>query len=89
MQRNNPREISDWIEENLENHVSTDTISATTQSCTSGNKVMEITHAQSCLSIRLSIDKEGHKELLDMYISKNEGAIFWFSILHVSPKPEC
>ena len=29
----------------------------------------------------LSIDREGHKELLGMYISRNEGANFWLSVL--------
>ena len=29
----------------------------------------------------LGIDKEGHKELLRMYISRNEGANFWLSVL--------
>ena len=29
----------------------------------------------------LGIDREGHKELLGMYISKNEGESFWFSVL--------
>ena len=29
----------------------------------------------------LGIDSEGHKDLLDVYISKNEGANFWLSVL--------
>lgn len=29
----------------------------------------------------LGIDSEGHKDLLGMYISKNEGANFWLSVL--------
>ena len=29
----------------------------------------------------LGIDSEGHKELLGMYISKNEGANFWLRVL--------
>ena len=29
----------------------------------------------------LGITKEGHKELLGMYISKNEGANFWLGVL--------
>lgn len=29
----------------------------------------------------LAIDKEGYKDLLGMYISKNEGANFWLNVL--------
>ena len=29
----------------------------------------------------LGINRDGHKELLGMYISKNEGANFWLSVL--------
>lgn len=29
----------------------------------------------------LDIDREGHKELLGMYISRNEGTNFWLSVL--------
>lgn len=29
----------------------------------------------------LGVDKEGHKDLLGMYISKNEGASFWLNVL--------
>ena len=29
----------------------------------------------------LGIDREGHKELLGMYVSRNEGANFWLSVL--------
>ena len=29
----------------------------------------------------LGINKEGHKELLGMYISKSEGANFWLEVL--------
>lgn len=29
----------------------------------------------------LGVDPEGHKDLLGMYISKDEGANFWLSIL--------
>ena len=29
----------------------------------------------------LGIDRKGHKELLEMYISRNEGAYFWLSVL--------
>ncbi len=28
----------------------------------------------------LGIDKDGHKDVLGMYISKNEGGNFWFSV---------
>ena len=29
----------------------------------------------------LGIDKDGHKDVLGMYISKSEGANFWLSVL--------
>ena len=29
----------------------------------------------------LGIDKDGHKDLLGMYVSKSEGANFWLSVL--------
>ena len=29
----------------------------------------------------LALDSEGHKDLLGMYISKNEGANFWLNVL--------
>lgn len=29
----------------------------------------------------LGVDSEGHKDLLGMYISKDEGANFWLSVL--------
>lgn len=29
----------------------------------------------------LGIDKDGHKNLLGMYVSKSEGANFWLSVL--------
>ena len=29
----------------------------------------------------LGIDKEGHKDLLGMYVSKSEGANFWLNVL--------
>ena len=94
---NSTREISDWMEENLDNRVSADTIKFHYRPCTSGNKGMEIdsvypiiwmdaihykvTDEHCCAVTRaiynvLGIDREEHKELLGMYISRNEGASF-------------
>ena len=33
------------------------------------------------LYIALGIDMEGHKEILDFYLSENEGAKFWMGVL--------
>ena len=46
----------------------------------------KVTDERSCAVIRasynvLDIDREGHKELLGMYLSRNEGANFWLSVL--------
>lgn len=46
----------------------------------------KVTDERGCFVTRaiyyvLGIDREGHKELLGMYISSNEGANFWFSVL--------
>ena len=46
----------------------------------------KVTDERGCAVTRaiynvLSIDREGHKELLGMYISRNEGANFWLSVL--------
>lgn len=35
----------------------------------------------TCNLYMQGIDREGHKELLGMYISRNEGANFWLSVL--------
>ncbi len=102
---NSTREISDWMEENLGNRVSAETISAITdrvlpeiKACRSRSldsvypivwmdaihyKVMD---ERGCAVTRaiynvLALDSEGHKDLLGMYISKNEGANFWLNVL--------
>lgn len=46
----------------------------------------KVTDERGCTVTRaiynvLGIDKEGHKDLLGMYISKNEGANFWLNVL--------
>src|SRR3712207_8818992 len=46
----------------------------------------KVTDERGCAVTRaiynvLGIDREGHKELLGMYISRNEGANFWLSVL--------
>ena len=46
----------------------------------------KVTDERGCAVTRaiynvLGIDKEGHKDLLGMYISKNEGANFWLNVL--------
>ena len=48
--------------------------------------LFKVTDERGCAVTRaiynvLGIDKEGHKDLLGMYISKNEGANFWFNVL--------
>lgn len=102
---NSTRQISDWMEENLGNRVSADTISAITdrilpeikawRSRTLDRvypivwmdaihyKVMDDSGRAVCRAIYnvLGIDKEGHKDVLGMYISKSEGANFWLSVL--------
>ncbi len=57
---NSTREIGDWMEENLGNRVSADTISAITD-----RVLPEIKSWKS--RMLLSIDREGHKKLLGMY----------------------
>ena len=98
---NSTREISDWMEENLGNRVSADTISAITDRVLPEIKAWKsrmldsvypivwmdaihykVTDERGCAVIRaiynvLGIDREGHKELLGMYISRNDGANFW------------
>lgn len=46
----------------------------------------KVTDERGCAVTRaiynvLGVDKEGHKDLLGMYISKNEGANFWLNVL--------
>ena len=91
-------EISDWMEENLGNRVSADTISSITDRVLPEIKAWKsrmldsvypivwmdaihykVTDERGCAVTRaiynvLSIDREGHKELLGMYISRNEGS---------------
>ena len=102
---NSTREISDWMEENLGNRVSADTISAITDRVLPEIKAWKsrmldsvypivwmdaihykVTDERGCAVSRaiynvLGINRDGHKELLGMYISKNEGANFWLSVL--------
>ena len=102
---NSTREISDWMEENLGNRISADTISAITDRVLPEIKAWKsrmldsvypivwmdaihykVTDERGCAVTRaiynvLGIDREGHKELLGMYISRNEGANFWLSVL--------
>ena len=102
---NSTREISDWMEENLGNRVSAETISAITDRVLPEIKAwrsrslesvypivwMDAIHykvmdERGCAVTRaiynvLALDSEGHKDLLGMYISKNEGANFWLNVL--------
>ena len=102
---NSTREISDWMEGNLGNRVSADTISSITDRVLPDIKAWKsrmldsvypivwmdaihykVTDERGCAVTRaiynvLGIDREGHKELLGMYISRNEGANFWLSVL--------
>ena len=102
---NSTREISEWMEENLGNRVSADTISSITDRVLPEIKAWKsrmldsvypivwmdaihykVTDERGCAVTRaiynvLGIDREGHKELLGMYISRNEGANFWLSVL--------
>jgi putative transposase len=102
---NSTREISDWMEENLGNRVSADTISSITdrvlpelQSWRTRPldpvypivwmdaihyKVMDDKNRPATRAIYnvLGVDRNGHKDLLGMYISKSEGANFWLSVL--------
>lgn len=46
----------------------------------------KVTNERGCAVSRaiyniLAIDKDGHKDLLGVYISKNEGANFWLNVL--------
>ena len=102
---NSTREISDWMEENLGNRVSAETISSITDRVLPEIKAWKsrlldpvypivwldaihykVTDERGYAVTRaiynvLGITKEGHKELLGMYISKNEGANFWLGVL--------
>lgn len=102
---NSTREISDWMEKNLGNRVSAETISSITDRILPEIKAWrsrilndvypivwmdaihyKVTDERGCAVTRaiynvLGIDKEGHKDLLGMYISKNEGANFWLNVL--------
>lgn len=102
---NSTREISDWMEENLGNRVSAETISSITDRVLPEIKAwrsrsldpvypivwLDAIHYKAmddrgCAVSRtiynvLAIDKEGRKDLLGMYISKNEGANFWLNVL--------
>ena len=97
---NSTREISDWMEENLGNRVSADTISSITDRVLPEIKAWKsrslepvypivwmdaihykVTDERGYTVTRaiynvLGIDSEGHKDLLGMYVSKNEGANF-------------
>lgn len=102
---NSTREISDWMEENLGNRVSDETISSITDRVLPEIKAWrsrtldavypivwldaihyKVTDERGCAVTRaiynvLGVDKEGNKDLLGMYISKNEGANFWLNVL--------
>ncbi|MDB9150159.1 IS256 family transposase, partial [Parabacteroides distasonis] len=102
---NSTREISDWMEENLGNRVSSETISSITDRVLPEIKAwrsrsldpvypivwLDAIHYKAmddrgCAVSRaiynvLAIDKEGRKDLLGMYIAKNEGANFWLNVL--------
>lgn len=102
---NSTREISDWMEENLGNRVSAETISSITDRVLPEIKAWrsrsldsvypivwldaihyKVMDDRGCAVSRaiynvLAIDREGHKDLLGMYISKNEGANFWLNVL--------
>ena len=76
---NSTREISDWMEENLGNRVSAETISSITDRVLPEIKACR-SRTRAIYNV-LGVDKEGHKDLLGMYISKNEGANFWLNVL--------
>jgi putative transposase len=102
---NSTREISSWMEENLGNRISAETISSITDRVLPEIKAwksrpleniyaivwMDAIHykvmdERGCAVSRaiynvLGINKDGHKELLGMYISHSEGANFWLSVL--------
>jgi len=102
---NSTREISDRMEENLGNRVSTETISSITDRVLPEIKAwrswsldpvypivwLDAIHYKAmddrgCVVSRaicnvFAIDKEGRKDLLGMYVSKNEGANFWLNVL--------
>lgn len=102
---NSTRQISDWMEENLGNRVSADTISSITDRVLPEIKAWRSRPLESIYPIVwmdaihykvmddsgravsraiynvLGIDKDGHKDVLGMYISRSEGANFWLSVL--------
>ncbi|GAE21841.1 transposase [Bacteroides pyogenes JCM 10003] len=102
---NSTRQISDWMEENLGNRVSAETISSITDRVLPEIKAwrsraldavypivwMDAIHykvmddsgraVSRAIYNVLGIDKEGHKDVLGMYIAKSEGANFWLSVL--------
>ena len=102
---NSIREISNWLEENLGNRVSAETISSITDRVLPEIKSWKsrmldpvypivwmdaihykVTDERGCAVTRaiynvLGIDKEGHKDVLGMYIYRSEGANFWLSVL--------
>ncbi|WP_370526906.1 IS256 family transposase [Bacteroides sp. 51] len=102
---NSTRQISDWMEENLGNRVSADTISSITDRVLPEikswrsrplervyaivwldaihYKVMDESGRAVSRAIYniIGIDKDGHKDVLGMYISKSEGANYWLSVL--------
>lgn len=102
---NSTRQISDWMEENLGNRVSADTISSITDRVLPEIKAWRSRPLESVYPIVwmdaihykvmddsgravsraiynvLGIDKDGHKDVLGMYISGSEGANFWLSVL--------
>ena len=102
---NSTREISNWLEENLGNRVSAETISSITDRVLPEIKSWKsrmldpvypivwmdaihykVTDERGCAVTRaiynvLGIDKEGHKDVLGMYIYRSEGANFWLSVL--------
>lgn len=102
---NSTRQISDWMEENLGNRVSAETISAITDRVLPEIKAwcsrpldsiypivwMDAIHykvmddsgraVSRAIYNVLGIDKDGHKDVLGMYISKSEGANFWLFVL--------
>ena len=40
-------------------------------------------------STMLGINKDGHKELLRIYMARSEGANFWLGVLTDLPEPWC
>ena len=90
---NSTREISDWMEENLGNRVLPEIKAWRSRTLDAVYPIVwmdaihyKVTDERGCAVTRaiynvLGVDKEGHKDLLGMYISKNEGANFWLNVL--------